>query len=198
VDGDWLDTRAACPPLTVIEQSRLNELQTKAAFTLRTECTRVRTAWLEQRTTEIATRCGLTLQAARAIAIKHAGGVLLPQVELTFANPAIGIVTVGDVLANPDKYVDEALADPWEGPSYGRQTAKVLRRPDGSIFINSFAHGGQTFELKLDAASVRKAMEAAAKDEVVTTLVRLAVVADLDAVEWTSYGGWQTSAPALA
>src|SRR5262249_55684622 len=141
VSGNWLDTRTACPPLNAIEQSRLNELQTKAAFALNAECARVRTAWLKQRTAEIATRCNITDQAAHQIAIKYAGGVLLPQVELTFADPAIGIVTVGDVLANPDQYVDEPLADPWEGPPYGRQTAKVLRRPDGSIFINSFAHG---------------------------------------------------------
>jgi hypothetical protein len=125
VNGNWLDTRAACPPLNAIEQSRLKELQTKAAFALNAECARVRTAWLKQRTTEIAASCCVTEQVARRIAIKHADGVLLPAVELTFADPAIGVVTVGDVLADPDKYVDEQLADPWEGPSYGQQTAKV-------------------------------------------------------------------------
>jgi hypothetical protein len=144
VNGTWLDTRTACPPLNAIEQSRLKELQTKAAFALNAERARVRTAWLQQRTEEIASCCGLTFQAAHRIAIKHADGVLLPAIELTFADPAIATVTVGEVLADPDKYVDEPLADPWEGPSYGRQTAKVLRRPDGSIFVNSFAHGGQT------------------------------------------------------
>src|SRR5262249_8769216 len=122
-------------------------------------------------------------QAARAIAIKHADGVLLPAVELTFADPAIGIVTVGHVLADPDKYVDEPLADPWEGPSYGRQTAKVLRRPHGSIFINSFAHGGQIFELKFDAETIRKILSKTDASNVVETMIEHVLSGSLDDVE---------------
>ena len=183
VNGGWLDTQAACPPLTTIEQSRLKELQTKAAFALNAERVRVRTAWLQQRATEIATHCGITEQAARQIAIKHADGVLLPAVELTFADPAIGVVTVGEVLANPDKYVDEPLADPWEGPSYGRQTAKVLRRPNGSIFVNSFAHGGQTFELKLDAEAIKKTLQQTTASNVVEVMINHVLTGSLDEVE---------------
>jgi len=183
VDGNWLDTQAACPPLSAIEQSRLKELQTKAAFPLKAECARVRTAWLQRRTTEIATRCGMTEQAARRIAIKHADGVLLPAVELTFADPAIGVVTVGAVLADPDKYVDEPLADPLEGPSYGRQTAKVLRRPDGSIFIKSFAHGGQTFELKFDAETIKNILDKTNASNAIETMINHVLTGSLDEVE---------------
>ena len=181
VGGNWLDTRAACLSLDASEQFRLKELQTKAAFALNAECARIRTAWLKQRTMEIATRCGMTEQAARVIAIKHADGVLLPAVELTFAN--LGVVTVGDVLANPDEFVDEALADPVEGPSYGRQTAKVLRRPDGSIFVNSFAHGGQTFELKFDAGTIRKILNETTESNVVETMIGHVLTGSLDEVE---------------
>jgi hypothetical protein len=183
VNGNWLDTRAACPPLNAVEQSRLKDLQTKAAFALNAECVRIRTAWLKQRTTEIAARCGVTEQAAHRIAIKHADGVLLPAVELTFADPVIGVVTVGAVLADPDKYVDEPLADPWEGPAYGHQTAKVLRRPDGSIFVNSFAHGGQTFELKFDAETIAKILSATAASNVIETMINHVLTGSLDEVE---------------
>ena len=58
-----------------------------------------------------------------------------------------------------------------------------MRRADGTPWIHSFAHGRTIYELKHDAASVRKAMEKAAKDEVVATFARLAAGADLDAVE---------------
>jgi hypothetical protein len=92
-------------------------------------------------------------------------------------------VTVGDVLANPDAYVDESLADPWEGPPYGRQTAKVLRRPDGSVFINSFAHGGQTFELKLDAKTIKNILDETAASNVVETMINHVLTGDLDEVE---------------
>lgn len=54
------------------------------------------------------------------------------------------VVTVGDVLALPTKYVGTRLADPFE-PEYGggdRRIAKIWAGADGSIGITSFAHGG--------------------------------------------------------
>jgi hypothetical protein len=61
--------------------------------------------------------------------------------------------------------------------------AKIMRRPDGTPWIHSFAHGRTIYELKLDAATVRKAMEKAAKHDVVATFARLSVAGDLDAIE---------------
>ena len=87
------------------------------------------------------------------------------------------------MLADPELFEGETLADPLEGVAYGRCVAKIMRQADGTPWIHSFAHGRTIYELKHDAASVRKAMEAAAKEEVVATFTRLAVVADLDAVE---------------
>ena len=58
-----------------------------------------------------------------------------------------------------------------------------MRRADGTPWIHSFAHGLTAYELKYDAAAVRKAMEKAAKEDVVETFVRLAAGADLDAIE---------------
>src|SRR5262249_5247961 len=111
VNGDWADTRAAQTALTVIEESRWSELKAKAKLALKPESARKRAAWVARQIAKLMAR-GMTEQAARTIVTKHADGVLTPAVELTFANPAIGTVTVGDVLADPDKYVDEALADP--------------------------------------------------------------------------------------
>ena len=87
------------------------------------------------------------------------------------------------MLADPERFEDETLADPLEGVSYGRCVAKVVLRADGTPWIHSFAHGRTIYELKYDAASVRKAMEKAPKDDVVATFARLAAGADLDAVE---------------
>src|SRR5262249_51545663 len=75
------------------------------------------------------------------------------------------------------------LADPLEGIAYGRCVAKIMRRPNGTLWINSFAHGRATYALKHDATSVRKAMEGAEKKEVVETFARLAAAADLNPVE---------------
>jgi hypothetical protein len=88
-------------------------------------------------------------------------------------------------LFEPERFEGATLADPLEGVDYGTCKAKIMRREDGTPWIHSFAHGRVVYELKHDAASVRKAMEKAAKDKdnAVATFVRLAVLADLDPVE---------------
>jgi hypothetical protein len=67
--------------------------------------------------------------------------------------------------------------------AYGRGVAKIMRSADGTPWIHSFAHGRTTYALKHDATSVRKAMEKAAKEDVVRTFILLAASADLDEVE---------------
>ena len=47
--------------------------------------------------------------------------------------------------------VGATLADPLEGVGYGTCKAKIMRRADGTLWINSFAHGRTTYDLKLDA-----------------------------------------------
>src|SRR5262249_43129419 len=95
----------------------------------------------------------------------------------------LGECTAGDVLADPERYAGETLADPLEGIAYGRGVAKIMRRANGMPWIHSFAHGRTIYELQHDATSVRNAMGKAEKDVIVTTLARLAANADLDPVE---------------
>ena len=40
------------------------------------------------------------------------------------------------------------IADPFEGPRYGKGKARIYRRENASLLINSFAHGGIQYELK--------------------------------------------------
>ena len=67
---------------------------------------------------------------------------------LPFDDPKLAGTTVADVLANPDKFLDKTLADPFEGPRYGKGKARIYRRENASLLINSFAHGGIQYELK--------------------------------------------------
>ena len=144
---------------------------------------KARDAFVEPQAKRLVERTGMSEQAARKVIERQCEGVLRPDVELPFDDPELAGCTVGDVLADPERFEGETLADPLEGIGYGRCKAKIMRRADGTPWIHSFAHGRTIYELKHDAASVRKALEAAAKDEVVATLARLAVEADLDAVE---------------
>jgi hypothetical protein len=70
---------------------------------------------------------------------------------LPFDDAELAGSAVADVLADPRRFADETLADPIEGVEYGRGKAKILvRHNNGRPFIHSFAHGGASYELRLD------------------------------------------------
>jgi hypothetical protein len=183
VDGVALDTVAACPPLSIVERARLDELKARESARLAPEMAKAREAFIEAQAKKLVERTGMAEKVARQVIVRQCEGVLRPDVVLPFDDPELNGRTVGDVLANPEVYEGETLADPLEGVAYGICKAKILRRADGTPWIHSFAHGRTVYELKHDAASVRAAMEKAAKDDVVATFTRLAVGADLDPVE---------------
>ena len=107
----------------------------------------------------IVERSGVAEHEARKTVIKQCNGVLLPDVELPFDSEDFAGCTVADVLAEPERFVGLTMADPVEGISYGRCKAKILRRSDGSMYINSFAHGRTVYELRKDARAVRADLE---------------------------------------
>jgi hypothetical protein len=183
VAGVALDTAAMCPPLTTVERVRLDQLKAKEREWLGPETRKAREAFIERQAGKLVDRTGMSASAARQVIVRKCEGVLRPDVELPFDDEELAGCTVGDVLADPARFEGETLADPLEGVEYGRCKAKIMRQDDGTPWIHSFAHGRTIYKLKHDAASMRKAMEAAAKEDVVATFTRLAVGADLDAVE---------------
>jgi hypothetical protein len=183
-DGNPLDTVATYPELTIVERERLNSLKAAERNRLASEARKVREAYVERETKELVERNpGMSVSAARKSVERRCEGVLRPDVVLPFDDDDLAGCTVGDVLADPERFEGETLADPLEGVEYGTCKAKILRCPDGTPWINSFAHGGIRYTLKHDAASVRAAMEKAAMDDVVATFTRLVPGADLDPVE---------------
>jgi hypothetical protein len=182
-DGVVLDTVAACPLLSIVERARLDELKARERARLAPEMAKAREAFVEAQAKKLVARTGMSEKAARQVIVRQCEGVLRPDIVLPFDDPELAGCTVGDVLADPEGFEDETLADPLEGVSYGRCVAKIMRRADGTPWIHSFAHGRTTYALKHDATSVRKAMEKAAKDDVVRTFTLLAASADLDEVE---------------
>ena len=183
IDGVALDTVALCPPLSIVERARLDELKASEHARLAPEMAKAREAFVEAQTKKLVARTGMSEKAARQVIVRQCEGLLWPDIVLPFDDPELDGRTVGDVLANPEFYEGETLADPLKGVAYGPCVAKIMRRADGTPWIHSFAHGRTIYELKLDPTSVRKAMEKAAKDDVVATFTRLAAGADLDPVE---------------
>src|SRR5271166_3761457 len=152
-DGAPLDTKAACADLTARETTALKKLKAAAAELKKDEAATAKAAFVEERTAKLVAR-GVDPAKARKTAEAWGQGILGPDVTLEFTDREIGTKTVADVLADPEEYVDKPLADPIEGVEYGRQTAKVLRRPSGEIFILSHAHGGAQYHLTRDLAGV--------------------------------------------
>jgi hypothetical protein len=180
VDGEILDTIAAFPPLTTIDTSKLKELKAKEAHRLAGESSRARNTFINLQAERIVKRTGKTPRAAERIIRNHCNGVLLPPVELPFDDPELAGCTVADVLGDPDRFEGATMADPLEGISYGRGKAKIMRNPDGALWIHSFAHGRSIYRLKLDAEAVLAAMQQADANEVTKVLLDLATNAELD------------------
>jgi Family of unknown function (DUF5906) len=152
-EGTNVDTRAVCPPLTADEQRTLDALVTQAKEKIKPEADKVRAAYIDERAPALAKRTGKTIEEAKRIIESQCGGVLLPEIELEFVNKKLKGCTVKDVLDDPERFDREVLADPIEGPSYGRTTAVVLlRRDNGRPWIKSFAHGGMSYSLVREAA----------------------------------------------
>jgi hypothetical protein len=147
-DGDILDTRTACPSLTDAEKDELKKLKDAEAARLKPTLGKAREEWSVSHI-ERMTAAGLPEAEARAridrwLARRELSG----DFPLPFDDPELAGMTVEQVLTAPDRYVKKTLADPIEGPGYGRGKAILFRRDNGSLFINSFAHGGGTYELK--------------------------------------------------
>jgi hypothetical protein len=182
IEGEVLDTEKACRPLTIEE---LREYRERVAFErrrLEPEATRLRAEFIEERTKTLVAR-GIPEAKARAAVARQCEGVLRPEIELEFDDAAIGLRTVGEVLADLPRFMGLTLADPIEGRPYGKCKAKVLRRRDGTPYINSFAHGGARYLLRYDYDAAEAEMANAAPEHVVETLVTLAPQIDADPME---------------
>jgi hypothetical protein len=124
---------------------------------------------------------GLGRPAARRIIERWAEGILLPDVVLPWDDEEFADCTVGNILADPARFIGATMADPLEGVEYGRCKAKVLQRSDGSIWIHSFAHGRTVYELKRDAKALEAMLAAITDDdELVAEFARLALDTDMN------------------
>jgi hypothetical protein len=177
-EGDLLETVAACPPLTLFEQANLRKLHAKEAARLKPDLEKAKAQFIERQAKALVAR-GIASVQARHAGARQCEGVLLPNVELPFNEPALRGKTVADVLADPERFDGETLADPLEGVEYGIGKAKILRRSDGTPWIHSFAHGRTIYELKVDFDTAIALMKATSPDRAGKLFVQLVLGGDL-------------------
>ena len=112
-EGEAIDTGLIVPRLTEYERHRVDEAKAASAEALGKAAAEIRTRHDRTLAEKISAKSGMPLVSAlRLVAARHRG-VLLPYLELEFDH--LGIVSVADVLADPDRFVGETLADPLEG-----------------------------------------------------------------------------------
>jgi hypothetical protein len=179
-DGVALDTRSVCPELRLVEQEKLRELKAKEANRRAPDRAKAHKKFVIEQAERLVTKTGCTPEAARRTVERQCGGVLLPAVVLPFDAEDVRGCTVADVLADPDRFVGATLADPLEGIEYGLCKAKVMQRPDGTLWINSFAHGRTTYELKYDADAIAAFVAKAADADAIAVLARQVAAGDIE------------------
>ena len=129
-EGAALDTVAACLPLTIVQQARVNELRAKEKHRLAPEAARERDAFIARQSKRLMERTGMPAESAARVIASQCDGILLPDVALPFDDVKLTGITVAAVLADPARFDGETLADPLEGVEYGRCKAKIMRRAD--------------------------------------------------------------------
>ena len=184
-EGGALNTPFACPPLTILEQAMLRELHAKEAARLAPDSAKARKTFIAQQTQHLVDRTGMARDAATRVIERQCAGILLPDVLLPFDDEDLVGATVASVLADPTRFEDATLADPIEGVGYGAGKAKIMRRADGTLWINSFAHGRTVYELRFDYRAAEDALNKSQPDEAADLFVRLVLAGDLgeDAIE---------------
>jgi hypothetical protein len=155
IEGEAIDSTLAVPRLSEYERHRVNEAKAKSAKARGKSAAEVRDKHDKELAEKISAKTGTPIPTALRLVKARHRGVLYPDVELEFDHT--GTVTVGTVLADPDRYVGETLADPMEGIDYGRCKAIVMKSDDGNLLIHSFAHGRSIYFLRHDLKSAKAA-----------------------------------------
>jgi hypothetical protein len=157
-EGDTIDSARVVPRLSEYERLRVNKAKAESAKALGKSAGEVRNKHDKELAEKISAKSGATpATALRLVQARHRG-VLYPDVELEFDH--LGVVTIGAVLADADRYVGATLADPMEGVDYGRCKAMVMKADEGGLLIHSFAHGRSIYFLRYDLKSAKAAFEA--------------------------------------
>ena len=184
-EGEAIDSSLIVPRLTEYERQRVNQAKAVSANALGKAAAEIRARHDKILAEKISEKCGMpSTTALRLVAARHRG-VLLPDLELDFDH--LGIVPVASVLADPDQFVGETLADPLEGVAYRARKAKLMKADDGGLLIHSFAHGRGLYHLRHDARSAKAAILKAPANAVVDYAMAILAVTDLEVDELADF-----------
>ena len=164
----WLDTGTALCDLTFAENTRFESMVLEAKAAKKGAADQAQAAWKAARVDEATKRLSATgvnpddarerieLTLTRALEGELCGDFLIPLADGTH-------ISVGEVLANPQRWDATSTLDPVE-PGYdgGRVVGKLFLLGERPC-LHSFAHGGKRFALRRQPARLRVVSGSAAK-----------------------------------
>jgi hypothetical protein len=185
IEGNAIDSARAVLRLSEYECHRVNELKAASAKALGNFAAELRSKHDRKIAEKISTKSGTPIvTAVRLVEARHRG-TLYPDIDLEFDH--LGAVTVGAVLADPDRFIGETLADPMEGVAYGRCKAMVMKGDYGTLLIHSFAHGRCIYFLRHDLKSAKAAFAQARADAMVDHALTILAQAELEEDELAEF-----------
>jgi len=150
--GEIVDFDSA---LIKLDSNRYNLQVEEAKRAVITTITAARAAYIEAQSEELAGIKKISKAKAARIVSFRLKNKLLP--EDILYNDNMEPIMVSDVILNPEVYNGMVIRDPLE-PKYGKSKAKIFVDID-KIIVNSFAHGGRIFELKLNRECYQALLE---------------------------------------
>jgi hypothetical protein len=184
-DGEAIDSLRVVPRLNEYERHRVAEAKVARAHALARTAAEIRAGHDKKLADKISQKFELPVATALRLVQARHRGVLLPYVELDFDH--LGIVPVAKVLADPERFIGETLADPLEGADYGRCKAKVMRDDEGGLFIHSFAHGRAIYKLRHDGRSAKAAIAQMPRDGLIDNAMEFLAQAEMEADELAEF-----------
>ncbi|MGE0195087.1 MAG: hypothetical protein AB7F41_04865 [Methylocystis sp.] len=181
--GGMIDAKLL-PDLTAAEKAEIDRRKREARAALGKPLKEAREKAVTKRVAAIVARDPkIAPERARRAAERQCEGVLLPSAMLHFADPELGEATVADVLRDPDRYIEQPMADPLEGPDYGDTTAMLFRKDSGELWIFSFAHGRTDYRIVADSGFIAESMATIEKERLAKWFVEVAADAEMSSVE---------------
>lgn len=142
--GDQLlDTKEALKDLSAQEVLQFNKLVTEAKYAYRDACSEQAKAYIDKRIKEMKAK-GFSHDEAVDVVAASLRNNLYEDAEICLSDGQI--VTVKEILSDPEQYHEVICRDPLEWSYGGAQVAKIFSSQDKPL-IRSFAHHGQIFYL---------------------------------------------------
>ena len=184
VDGEMLDTVAACPPLTIVERARLDELKAKERTRLAPEVAKAKAAFIERQAKKLAERTGIPEHAAKQDRAAPMRWRAAAGHRAAVRRPGAGRMHRRRRARRPGALRgSRRWPIRWKASTTGLARRRSCAGPTARRGSTRSPTAAPSTSSSTTPPACARRWRAAAKEEVVATFARLAAGADLDAVE---------------